>query len=176
MNLSGTNIFEERMKLLEMYVIKKINYERLVGETGRLIKQAHKEDVYHNDFSSRLFLNYLSCLNLLERRVEIECKLIEANLSCRKSFISTCEYHLKKMSSAVEAITHFLGKDTIEKTLLWERDIGIIQIKNSPIGKLFANRHVLVEMAPQLPRGAIKSDYMSLTFNFIYQKKQLDRH
>lgn len=163
----NVELFKQRRANLELFLKNKISYERLVGESTKLIKLAQKSNAIHDNFLDKLYVEYLHRLNILERRSDVEMRLIQAGLSCEKDFKRVCECHLRSMTDVVSKIFRVSGRDCVEKVFLWKGELGVIQLKNSPIGKLFVKRDFLVENTPRLARGQISSPYLDFTFSFI---------
>lgn len=162
--------FKIRMSLMEEFRKGKIDLTTLSGETFRAIKDSK------NDKSAptmtptdKHYMDYLTALCKLERRVNFEYRLIKSDLSETETFNRVCSHHLSEMSKAVLEITSKIeDQSDVKEISLGPKGVVIISLASSPVGRLYMSRCAWLDAnIDGSPNKVMGHPYLKALFSFL---------
>lgn len=156
--------FTKRKQLLESYLqgrIELFQMTRGVMDSFDNIKQS-------DDPVSFAYAQYLRNLCFIERRLEIEYHLQKNQLSFEGDFGRVCGKYFREMGHYTKKIVKELGYSCIEKAFKGPKGVVVLEIPNSPIGKIFVPSGVFRELNLSFtPTEPIRSKYLDTIFLFV---------
>lgn len=161
-------VFKLRLELMEKFKKGSIDLTTLSGETFRAIKESR--DLGSSSPSTILekaYFDYLISLCKLERRVNFEYRLLKSNLSDQSSYQRVAAFHFSEMSKAVLDILKKSGENSVNDLMIGPKGIVIIDIKNSPIGRVYFSRSAFIDSEiKERPNKLSDHPYLKALFSF----------
>ena len=168
-------VFKLRSNLLGEFKKGRINLTTLCGETYRAIKDYRsnkngKESVPASELDKH-YLDYLTALCRLERRVDAEFQLLKADLSESEQYIRVGSHHLEEMSKSVlEIIKKVKNSKEIQDVAMGPKGTIIILFENSPIGRVYMSRSLYMDVKNKIgkrPTKRMEHPYLKALFSFL---------
>jgi hypothetical protein len=157
-------VFAKRKQLLEAYQLGRIE----LFQVTRGVLDSFDKVKQTDDPLMFAYIQYLRNLCFIERRLEIEYHFQKNNLSIEGEFGRVCGKYFREMGHYGKKIIRELGYNCVSQAFRGPKGVVILNIPNSPIGKIFMPSLVFRELKLEIiPKEQIKSRYVDIVFSFI---------